>query len=110
MPDVESEDFSITRRLDRAIRREQFRTALKIAGVALLIVGILMGLDPFGPPISNTVVILKADPHAGLGLAQALPSGTARRIGFALALVGAIMLGLYLLLGIRKPRDGNGTV
>ncbi len=104
----DSKNLSITRRLDRTIRRERLRTILMVAGVALVTVGILMAMLPFGQPISNPVAILKADPHAGVGLAQALASGTARRFGLIFAVVGATMLVIFGLLGIYWARGDGG--
>jgi hypothetical protein len=81
MSPLDSETSNATRRLDRAILRARLRTVLIISGVALVIGGILMAIYPFGPPISNPVAIPKADPYAGLWLAQALPAETALRTG-----------------------------
>jgi hypothetical protein len=75
--------------------------------MALLIGGILVAICPFGPPISNPVAIPKADPHAGLWLAQALPTATALRTGLIMAAVGLVMLVLFMLLGFRKARNSN---
>jgi hypothetical protein len=106
MLSLDSKRTNATRRLDRAIVRDRMRTTLIIIGAALVIGGILMAVIPFGPPISNPVVIPKADPHAGLWLAQALPAETALRAGLTIAAVGVVVLALLLLLGIRSSRNG----
>jgi uncharacterized protein YjeT (DUF2065 family) len=100
MSPLDFKDPSITRRLDRVMRRERLRTALKIAGIALLTVGIGMVIYPFGPPVSNPVIIPKADPSAGIALIQALPSGATRLIGLAFAFAGAISLVVFAFLSI----------
>jgi uncharacterized membrane protein len=106
----ESKYLSITRRLDRTIRHERLRSILVVAGVALVSVGILMVMLPFGQPIANPVAILNVDPHAGIGLAQALASGTARRFGLVLALAGVAMFVILGLVGTDRPRgDGGDT-
>ena len=88
-----------TQRLDRVIRRQRLRAGLVVAGVGFLIIGIFAATGLFGPPVSSTVAIPKADPHAGLWLVQALPSGTARLLGIAVAVLGVIFLIASLLLG-----------
>jgi hypothetical protein len=105
MSPLDSKTPSVTPRLDRMIRRERLRTILMIVGVALLAVGILMAMSPFGPPVSNPVVIPKADPRAGIALIQELPSGTTRHIGLTIALLGVVSLVLFALLGTRKSRN-----
>ena len=104
-------DPSVTRQLDRVMRRERLRTILKIAGIALLIVGIGMAINPFGPPVSNPVVIPKADPSAGIAVIQTLPSGTTRLIGLTVALAGGVSLVVFALLSIGRSRnDANRKV
>src|SRR4051794_9933651 len=100
MTSHDSKNDSVTRRLDRAIRRQRLRAGLGIVGISLVIVGALFATGPFGPPVSSTVAIPKADPHAGLWLVQALPSGTARHLGVTLAIVGMILLVAVMLLGV----------
>ena len=107
MPSLDSKSTNATRRLDRAIARDRLRTILIIIGAALVIGGILLAVIPFGPPISNPVAIPKADPHAGLWLAQALPAGTALRAGLAIAAVGVAVLAFLMLLGVRKSRNST---
>jgi hypothetical protein len=102
MSTLDSGTSNATRRLDRAIFRDRLRNALIISGVALVVGGILVAVYPFGPPISNPVAIPKADPHAGLWLAQALPAEIAFRIGLAISALGAVLLVLVMILGIRK--------
>jgi|HubBroStandDraft_4_1064222.scaffolds.fasta_scaffold15625_6 hypothetical protein len=111
MSPLDPKDPSATRQLDRVMRRERLRTILKIAGIALLTVGIGMAIYPFGPPVSNPVVIPKADPSAGIALIQTLPSGTTRLIGLAVALAGGVSLVLFALLSIGRSRnDANRKV
>jgi hypothetical protein len=111
MTSPESKKLSLTRRLDRIVRRERLRLVLRISGFTFVLGGILMGVYPFGPSVSNPVAIPKADPHAGLALAQSLPAGTALRLGLTLALVGVALLLLLIPLGIGESRDdGNRKV
>ena len=105
MSALDPKNPSVTRRLDRVMRREGIRRILKISGIVLLILGLGVAICPFGPSISNPVIIPKADPSAGIALIQSLPSGTARHLGAIIALVGAISLGLFALLGIDVSRD-----
>jgi hypothetical protein len=107
MSPVDFKNPSITLRLDRAMRRERLRTILKIAGVAFVIAGIFMATGPFGPPVSSTVAIPKADIHAGLWLVQALSPVSARRIGFLLTSGGAAMLLFQFFLRTRGTRDDD---
>jgi hypothetical protein len=102
---LHSKSSGATRRLDRVMRRDRLRTVLKISGVALVIVGIGMTAYPFGGPVSNPMIIPKADPHAGVALLQALPSGHARHMGLILTLLGAVSLVLFALLGNGKSRN-----
>jgi hypothetical protein len=94
----DSKNLSATQRLDNAIRRQRLRFGLLVAGVALVILGIVSVIGLFGPPVSSTVAIPKADPHAGLWLVQALPYGTARHLGLAAAILGALLLVVFTLL------------
>src|SRR4051812_34386871 len=94
----DSKTLSATQRLDNAIRRQRLRLGLLVAGVALIILGIVSVTGLFGPPVSSTVAIPKADPHAGLWLVQALPSGTARHLGLALTVLGVVVLVVRMLL------------
>jgi hypothetical protein len=96
---------SVTRRLDRVMRRERLRTILGIAGIALLTVGVGMAIFPFGPPVSNPVVIPKADPHGGIALLQALPSASTSHIGLAIALAGLVSLVLVVFLRGGTPKN-----
>jgi len=105
---LDPETPSATRRLDHAISRDRLRTVLVIAGVALLIGGLLVAIYPFGPPIANPVAIPKADPHAGLWLAQGLPSEIALRTGLIIAAVGVVMVVLSILSGVRGSRNHVG--
>jgi hypothetical protein len=108
MTSPESKKPSLARRLDRIVRRERLRIGLRIAGFTLVVGGVLMAIYPFGPSVSNPVAIPKADPHAGLALAQSLPTGTALRLGLTLGLVGVALLLLLIPLGIGESRDdGN---
>jgi hypothetical protein len=104
MSPLDSETPNATRRLDRAISRDRLRNVLIISGAALAIGGILVAIYPFGAPIRNPVAIPKADPHAGLWLAQALPAQAALRTGLLVSAVGVVMLMLAMLLGIRRAR------
>jgi hypothetical protein len=105
MSRLDFKNSTVTRRLDRVMRRERLRAILKMAGIALVIVGIGMAIYPFGAPVSNPVIIPKADPHAGIALIQALPSGSTRHMGITIALVGVVSLVLFGLLGAGKSRD-----
>jgi ABC-type cobalamin transport system permease subunit len=105
MSGADLKNSTVTRRLDRVMRRERLRTILKIAGIALLIVGIAMAIFPFGAPVSNPVMIPKADPQAGIALIQALPLGSTRQMGVTIALAGVVSLVLFALLGTGKSRN-----
>ena len=98
MAPLDSKNLNATQRLDRAIRRQRLRFGFLVAGVALVILGVCSITGLFGPPVSSIVAIPKADPHAGLWLVQALPSGTARHIGFGLAALGVVLLVAFMLL------------
>ena len=105
MPPSDLRNLTVTRRLDRVMRRERLRGILKISGVVLLILGLGMTIYPFGPSVSNPEIIPKADPSAGIALVQSLPSGAARHVGLAIALLGALALGVSALLRIDGARD-----
>src|SRR3954463_10799295 len=98
MAPLGSKNPSPTQRLDQAIRRQRLRFGLLVSGVGLVILGIFSATGPFGPPVSSTVAVPKADPHGGLWLVQALPSGTARQLGLALAGLGVVLLVVFTLL------------
>jgi ABC-type uncharacterized transport system permease subunit len=100
-----SKTASITRRLDRTIRRQRLRAGLLIAGVALVIVGAFMATGSFGPPVSSTVAIPKADPYAGLWLVQSLPSETAQLLGLIVGVTGVVLLVAFVLLRGSKSRN-----
>jgi len=87
------------------MRRERLRTALKVTGIALLSVGIGMVIYPFGPPLSNPVIIPKADPSAGIALIQALPSGATRLIGLVVAFAGGVSLVVFAFLSIGRSQN-----
>ena len=101
MSSRDSKTFDLTPRVDREIRRERLRLGSAIAGAGFMVLGIF-AVRPFGPPLSNSVAIPKADPNAGLWLAQALPSGTVRILGVALIVLGIILLAASKLLGASK--------
>ncbi len=103
MSSLRSGKKGLTRRFDHIVRRQRLRTILGFAGFALLIVGVLMALDPFGPPVSNPVAIQKADPHAGIALAQAVASEPAWYLGWACAGIGVVVLLVAALAVSREP-------
>jgi hypothetical protein len=98
MSPLDQKNPSATRRLDRAIRRQRLRFGLLVAGVAFVILGIFSVTGLFGPPVSSTVAIPKADPIAGLWLVQALPSGTTRHLELTLMVLGVVLLVAFTLL------------
>ena len=98
MAPLDSKNPSATQRLDRAIRRQRLRFGLLVAGLAFVILGFFSITGLFGPPVSSTVAIPKADPHAGLWLVQALPPGTARYLGLTLTVLGVVLLVAFMLL------------
>jgi len=110
LPDNPS-SASIGRRVDQALRRERLRTTAVISGIALVCMGGLVALLPFGPSLFNSIAIPKLDPNAGLAVLQSLPSGKSRYIGLALALLGGALLLLSVFLVVRDPvHDANRNV
>jgi hypothetical protein len=105
MSPLDSKNHGITRRLDRVIRRQRIRTFLMVVGFGLVILGIWIAIAPFGAPVSNSVVIPKADPHAGIALIQALPSEFMRPIALAIALLGVAALSLSVFLNSTESRN-----
>ena len=100
MPLRDLQTISATRRLDRVMRRQRFRSVLNFSGILLLIIGVLLLLYAFVPPATDVNTgFTKVDPHAGFALIRALPSGTRPLIGLAITLLGAALLVLSALIG-----------
>ena len=104
MPPQKSEQFKATRRFERAFRREKLRKGLIVAGISMVTVGFLLRVRPLGLSLSNPAAIPKSDPHAGLLIAQSLPSTIGPTIGLCLILLGSISLLIYWLIS-RTPPD-----
>jgi hypothetical protein len=109
MSALKSNQAEATRRFERLVRREWLRTALIVAGILFLVVGVLLRIRPFGAPISNPAVIPKSDPHAGLLLIQSLPSNSGSTVGLCLVLLGALSLLLYWLMGKSSQKADVAT-
>jgi hypothetical protein len=110
MPPSNSKSLETKRRFESQVRRHRLRKILLIAGIAMLVIGVFSIIIPFGLPLSNPAVIPKADPNAGLGLIQSLPSTSARWLGFIVAVLGGVTLGVSQLLADDEDRDNGDKV
>ena len=95
------------RRLIRAMWRDRIRMVLSTTGVAFACLGVLLALLPFGPALSNPVIIPKADPNAGIAVLQSLASETGRKIGLGLGLIGAVLFLFSVLVDSRGSQDDD---
>jgi hypothetical protein len=105
----DSKKTETARRFERLLRREGLQSALMIAGVFFLVVGILAAIAPYGPPLSNPDVIPKADPRAGLGFLQVLGSDTGRFVSLGFAFFGVVVLVCSRFFVIRGDDDSRGN-
>ena len=110
MASSDPKSLSVTQRLERALRRERVRLIMLVVGASFLGVGLCMSFLPFGPSVSNPVVVPNVDPKAGLAFLQALPSDIFTYIAIALAVVGGLILLFSTFLSdIDSPNNEDKT-
>ena len=98
------------RLLDRAMRCVRLRTVLTGAGAVLICCGLMLVMLPFGPPLANSMIIPKTDPHSGLELLQLLPSSKVRFAGLGLGMIGGlVLLCTKLFINCESQGDGDGN-